>query len=1025
TGISRTVSTDAAGRYLAPQLPLGNYEVTAEAPGFQTIVRSGITLTVGREAVVNFALQVGAVAERITVTGEAPLIETTSSTVAGLVSETQMKDLPLNARSYEQLALLQPNVYYQRNVVATANTSFAPKISAAGMRTSYNAYVVDGVDIMDSQGQTPGSAAGQMLGVETLREFRVLTNNYPAQYGRAMGAVIDVASRSGTNELHGTVFEFLRNDKVDARQFFDREKPPFRRNQFGAVVGGPIVKDKAFFFGSYEALRERLTTSNVQFVPTEQAKLGILPNPSNPTQTRKIDVHPAVKPFLALYPTPQQDIGGGVGTFTYPFKGSVREDFFTGRGDYQHSENVSYFARYSFDDTNKVQSRNGGLLILPPFAEGIVSRSQIVTLAETRLFSPQVINEFRLGFVRSALRTRNVLTGPDPKISFPPTIGQGIIAVTTGSFNVTGSQIASIGSPGFGFTSYVGNTFQVVDNLSYVVGAHSLKMGLNIEHFQDNVGNLTETGLYQYSSTYRFQSLEQLLTGSARTFEGSLSPSPNGISGRQWLYGLYVQDDYRVRPNFTLNLGLRYEWVSNYSNDNNRFQILNDLFGTVKTGQKNEWQGRVCAGCVDPRFGFAWDLFSNGKTVVKGGFGIFRGQLARFMAYYNANSGSPGGVDLSADNPSFPDPTVAKPGAVIRISPTGTGRGGVSKIIPTIPSTPSALHWNLTLDQQILPSTMVRLAYLGSHGYHLEGGWEPNTRPFVIQPDGSIFFPTAPAGRIRPDFGRTTLALYDFNSYYNALTVTLAQRVRRGLSFEVSYAFSRETDDTSFGATQPAHLTSEAWLIDGRRHVHHGLSGLDMRQRFVASATYEFPAFPGQSGFARKLLSGWQLNSIITLQAGIPMTPLIGFDRANSLGTSPAGAQRVSLSPSLNGPIPICPCQLPASLGGGTQGQPERYFDPTVFVLPAVGTYGNAGRNIMIGPGLLTFDFALVKNTAITERVNLQFRAEGFNMFNNVNWSQPSTRIFETNGAISTSAGRITNISTTGRQFQFALKLVF
>ncbi|MBI4461178.1 MAG: TonB-dependent receptor, partial [Acidobacteria bacterium] len=1008
------------------------YEITAESAGFQTEVRRGVTLTVGREAVVDFTLNVGAVAERITVTGEAPLIETTSSTVAGLISETQMRELPLNARSYEQLALLEPNVYLQRNTTRATNIGLGAPLSSGGMRTTFNYFVVDGIDAMDVSNNTPGSAAGQLMGVETLREFRVITNNAPAQYGRAMGAIVDVSSRSGTNELHGTVFEFLRNNAMDARSFFDAETAPLKRNQFGFVLGGPVKQDKAFFFGSYEALRTRLTDIRQLIVPTPDGKLGRL-------GTRTVTVNPAVVPYLRVYPNTDKDLGDGFGQVAQAFPSRTREDFFTGRIDYQHSDSTSYFVRYNYDNVDKQSPRVGANVL--PWQENLRSNNHMIILAETRLLSPQWVNEFRAGFVRATPRSKSSTEeGQDPlkDLKFACCVGAPIIQLGATSFQSSSIQLAAIGSTGRQFENYTGNHFSYADNLSYASGSHSVKLGGILERFQDNLGNPTESLYYQNPSTYQLQSLEELLTGRPRSFSGTIVPSANGNSGRQWLYGLYVQDDWRILNNLTLNLGVRYEWASNYESKNNRFAVANVLGGTVMADRKYQWDGRVCAGCLDPRFGFAWDMFSNSRTVLKGGFGVYRSQIVRFFA--NTTGGASqgdtkgGGVTMSVTNPSFPDARIPRD-STTRININPERAPTQAGILPPVPSTPSALQWNLTVERSITPSTNLRLAYVGNHGYHLDTSVLPNQNRFKICPDATEprcttlglgpdtwVFPATGTNLFVPSWGNTiTETRYDFNSYYNGFTATLGQRYTRGMDFQLTYGFSRATDDVTSARASGYAVASEPYMVDWRRHVHHALSGYDMRHRFVTNFGYEFPSFTDMGGAANKLLSGWKVAGILTAQAGTPLTALIGFDQANALSQRPVNSQR----PGISGPVKLCPCTLPASLGGGTQSAPERWFDPTVFVLPARGTYGNAGRNIITGPGLTTLDMSMTKNTYLTERLNLQFRAEAFNVVNHANFAMPSSRIFETDGRITPTAGLINRTFTDGRQFQFALKLIF
>ncbi|MBI4464857.1 MAG: TonB-dependent receptor, partial [Acidobacteria bacterium] len=864
--------------------------------------------------------------------------------------------------------------------------------------------------------------------VETLREFRVLTNNYPAQYGRSIGAVIEVASRAGSNELHGTLFEFLRNDKFDSRSFFDEQKPALRRNQWGGVAGGPIVRDRAFFFGSYEAFFEENANTQVELVPTLAAKTT-----GDLGDGRRVTVNPNVKPWTDVYPLPTNPLGGGVGTVGLPAKISTREHFFTGRIDYQLSPDVTYFGRYQGDNTYRKQPRGPGNL--PIWGEKSTTFSHIAAMGETRILTPQLINEFRAGFVRSnPTNTNDSLGNTDPNLTCPPTLGH--CRIQFGQSYWSGLTLARIGSFGRSFERYTGNTYQVSDNMSYVTGQHALKWGFNLERFQDNVLFKAGTGNYDDVASYNFDGLVDLLAGEARSFSGSFTTSPSGAAYRQWLYGFFLQDDYRLFPRFTLNLGLRYERTSNYRDMLKRIQLLQHpgdyRTQPVQVGREYAWDTAPCKGCLEPRFGWAWDMLGTGKAVLKGGFGMFHNQITRMMAFYPLSSAAAGGTGVSVDFPVFGTGTTgghgvaARPvsGGRVRQTASGTGATGAN-VQRAEPPAPTALHWNLTLDQQLSSNMTFRLGYVGSKGYHLDGGYDVNKREFQDLPDGTRVH-IATAGRIRPAFGSNTYTARDFNSYYNALTATIGQRMSRGLGFEFSYAFSRATDDTSVGGRLPAHQLNEPENIDERRHVTHGQSAMSLKHRAVVNTTYEFPAFNLASGFADRLVSGWQINSIITLQGGVPMTPVIGFDQANSLMTQAGAAQRPSYKPSAAG-IPLCPCTMPTAVfGGGTQDRPQRYFDPTVFALPARGYYGNVGRGVMLGPGLVNFDISLVKNTRFSERFNLQFKAEGFNVFNNVNFANPNSTIFaDSSGAFSPAAGLITSTVGTGRQIQLALKLLF
>ncbi|MBI4446317.1 MAG: carboxypeptidase regulatory-like domain-containing protein, partial [Acidobacteria bacterium] len=499
TGVERTVITDDGGRYQVPELGVGSYEIVAELTGFQTTVRRGITLTVGQQALIELILNVGEMTERVEVLGEAPQVDTTSSTIAGLVDESQVRSLPLNARSLIELAPLKTGVaFVEFGGDASPLVGFAKKITIAGSRPNASLFQLDGASITDRQG-APGSAAGLMMGVETIREFNVITNAYSSEYGSHTGGVFNAVTKSGTNEIHGSAFEFHRNDNLDARNFFDRnpkdpltrnDPPEFKRNQFGGSVGGPIVKNRTFFFGSFEGLREALGITDITNVPSLAARSGLVPNPAT-GQVRNVGVAPKVKPFLELYPEPNGvDFGDGRAEFIRGISRVTEEDFWTIRLDHNFSSSHSLFGRYTFDDGQR--SVPDSFTTLGSNA----TRNQYLTLSHTTIISPKVVNKFVVGFTRANVGQREEpLPGKSPLKSFTQFQKVGGQQVY-GGLNAPGmSSLSTRPSPSI---FEVSNYFQYKDDLSYVRGSHSMKFGANVERRQDN----RSQGMYARTGNY-------------------------------------------------------------------------------------------------------------------------------------------------------------------------------------------------------------------------------------------------------------------------------------------------------------------------------------------------------------------------------------------------------------------------------------------------------------------------------------------------------------------------------------------
>jgi hypothetical protein len=1017
TSLSRTTITDQAGRYELVALPVGQYEVRATKSGFAERVRTGILLVVGQDATVDLNLQIGNVKEQVKVVADAPIVNATTQDISGLVGEKEVKELPLNGRSFDLLLTLNPGIvnfsWEKTGGTGVSNSTTGNNFSASGNRPQQNLFLLNGVEFTGAaeNNMQPGGPSGNLLGVEAVREFNVLRDSYGVEYGKRAAAQVTIVTQSGSNQWHGSVYEFLRNNALDAPNYFDEgSAPPFQRNQFGAAVGGPIQKDKTFLFANFEGFVQNLHQTSVAFVPDLASRAAAVPS---------------VKPLLNLWPTPtpsDPDFNGIAVVSSSPLQ-TIREWFGTARFDRTFSTKDTFSAVYTIDDGGDVTPTT-----INPYSTDILNlREQVASLEETHVFSPTLLNTVRFGYSRAGYFFTGEPTPGTPAADVPGfLVGHQVGAVVVGGSAASNpqAQIGLAGSNNGSNLTMARNLYTYEDRVALSHGANQFSFGGWFQQFQSN-----ETiALSQYGQA-TFTSLQTFLKGTTSTF--LYDPAPTQMNWRSLFGAFYVQDVIRVSPKLTLSLGFRDEFSTGWNEAHGRaanYTFTNGVISSQPRIASSAFTVNNAKFLPELRIGIAWSPYL-GQTVVGAGFGIYHDlqdalgyrmdQNAPFNPTYSIAALTVSQLPINPANP-VPAKALLVPGGVQ----------------PNL-QMPTLISYSLRVEQEISPNTSLTIGYIGSHGYHEIVGLDANTPVPTICPaspcpaDYAKSFPIGlavtpvpagsyyiPAGRPRanPKLANTWTYFSYGDSSYNALQVDLNRRFSRGFLLRGVYTWSKALDDgDSVNATTTAN---EPGLVSNPYDLKAdwGPAAWNATNVGVISAVYTLPFGRGQAfangmqGFANAVVSGWSVDSIVTLQQGFPFTPQLSYNPSDD------GDTRNPVRPFVN----------PNFTGNPILGTPAHWFNPAAFLQPPAnsGFWGNLSRNNLTGPGLATWDFSAIKNTTIHEPLSLQFRAEIFNLLNRANFNTPNLIVFTPSG-LSGTAGAITSASTTARQVQFGLKLLW
>jgi hypothetical protein len=1099
TGVVTTTTANSDGNFDMPNLLPGDYRVTVSAANFGSKA-ANITLTVGAKQVFNITLAVGESTQVVEVTEAVPNVELATSEISGIVEGSEVRELPLNGRDWASLATLQPGVVSVRTQeqvqqIGSHARGLGLQLSIGGARPTQNSYRLNGLIINDYSNAGPGSVLGQNLGVDAIEEFSVLTSSYSTEYGYTSGGVINAITRSGTNQFHGSAYEFIRNNALDAANFFENAaglpKAPFRRNQFGGSAGGPIWKDKIFVFGDYEGLRQSKGITNIANVPSPAARAGILGDSTTGAPLTPVTVDPLIAKYLTFYPAVNAGLlspANGApcnqttiicNTGQYAFSGAqvVPENYYTTRADVRLSQKDSMNGSYYYDHSTFTQPDSLNQ-VQDQFAVG----RQGFSVEETHLISSKMSNTARFGYNRSFADGQLTVSAINPAAADPTFgLGIGLFAPRT---QVAGLSVFGGGLKGQSVQDYLLQTYQIFDDATRNIGNHDLKFGFMFIRYHENLfAPFREDGVVTFST------LSDFLTNNPH--RASAPPNLSAIRAHNLVTSIpafYIQDDWKMRPGLTLNLGLRYEMETIPTETNGLIDNLPTPF--------TDPGGQNCPNCqhvfftknptnknFEPRVGFAWDPFRDGKTAVRGGFGIFDALPLPYELVINNAQTSPFNVTGSATacvagGPSncLPQGSFPNNGILAQLTNPPVANQTWNYLEPA-PHRNYIYQYNLNVQRQLTNSVTLTVAYAGSRGLHNPTQMDDINTTFPYFVNGRYLFPnpncasSTPASTcfvsggagITPGHpinaaisanGAIQTTLWESKSYYNSLQVQVLKRVTHGLQVQGAFTWSK-TMDTSSGSFAGDNFAGDVsptvpwWDL----RITKGLSDFNVGRNLVVNALYEIPTPASFHGPVSWLAKGWELGGILTLSDGVPVWPLSPPGQgADLLG------QNNSEPISIPDRVPGCPLTFASS---GRHGSLQ-YVNPACFTNPVAPsqaffnaasplgcdtTYiptppgaspltcfnllGNLGRNTVIGPGLFNLDYAMIKNSRIpkiSEAFNVQFRAEFFNVLNHANFAPPNVNNlspFDGSGLPVAGFGQLTATQSPERQIQFALKLTW